>query len=210
MEPKKPFTLKIFIKPPRHKVIIIRDITVKKKSILRVIKKFNIPRGFSLQEPIEVLYLLELTRYPVQEELIIEVMIEYLEDGIQKIYSLSDSIVFYPSFNNVKIEFTHPNRCRVGETFTINVKITNQEEEALKNVQFCSKISDLVFSDDLRQVKDQKIGNIAPGESFDVKLDLKAMNPGYKRINGLNLKVKGPAWEDEEVRFVPEGIIKVF
>ena len=206
VEPRKPFVVKLIIRSPGNREVIIQNVTLKEKKILRILKRVNIPERLILRGIIEVFYLIEIIKRPSIGYVNLEFMINYLDGGRKNIYELKSSVQVNPLQDDVDIELVCPEIVHVGEKFPVTLKITNNRDTELEIIELAVSPTDLKISGEEKR-KTVTVKNIRPKETREVKIEFIAAQRGYKRVDGFLLFI-GQLGEGETV-IVPESIVKV-
>jgi len=206
VEPRKPFVVKLIIRSPGNREVIIQNVTLKEKKILRILKRVNVPEGLILKGTIEVFYLIEIIKRPSIGYVNLEFMINYLDGGRKNIYELKSSVQVNPLQDDVDIELVCPEIVHVGEKFPVTLKITNNRDTELEIIELAVSPTDLKISGEEKR-KTVTVKNIRPKETREVKIEFIAAQRGYKRVDGFLLFI-GQLGEGETV-IVPESIVKV-
>jgi len=206
LEPRKPFVVKLIIQSPRNREIIVQNVNLKEKKIMRILKRINVPEGLILKGTIEIFYLIEIIKRPSTGYVNLEFMISYLDGGRKNIYELKSSVQVNPLQDDVDIELVCPEMVHVREKFPVTLKITNNGDTELKIMELAVSPTDLKISGEEKQ-KTVTVKNIRPKETRGVKIEFIAAQRGYKRVDGFLLFI-GRLGEGKTV-IVPESIVRV-
>ncbi len=204
VEPGKPFVVKLVIRTPEDRKITIMDIDLKENETIKILRHLSSQEWLALRGIAEKLYLIEITRRPSKRFVKLEFMINYLDEGEKHTYKLESLLHVKEGSSDIRVELLAPKQVHSGERFSVVVKITNNSDWELEEIELVATPSDLEL---LNKADRVILNNIKPGESREVEFQFTTNQRGYRRVNGF-LLFKGKVG-DGEVIMMPEGIVKV-